>query len=262
MSALVTETGFLVVVCGLLGLMIGSFLNVVVWRVPRGESIVRPGSHCPRCDAPIGPADNIPVLSWVVLRGRCRHCRARISARYPLVELASGALWAAMALRFGTSWALPAYLVLVSALLALSLIDLDTFLLPNKIVFPLAAALIVLFGLAAVLEDAGGAYARAVLGGLAAYAFFLTVHLIAPRGMGFGDVKLSFSLGVALGWISWGSVFLGLFLGFLLGAVVGVALIATGARTRRDHVPFGPFLAAGTVLAILFGQPLLDLYMG
>ena len=111
-------------------------------------------------------------------------------------------------------------------------------------------ALVVLFGLAAALEDAGDAYVRALLGGLAAFAFFLTVHLIAPRGMGFGDVKLSFCLGVALGWLSWGSVFLGLFLGFLLGAVVGVALIATGTRSRKDHVPFGPFLAAGTVLAI------------
>ncbi len=119
----------------------------------------------------------------------------------------------------------------------------------------------VLFGLAALGDGAGGDYVRALLGGLAAYAFFLTVHLIAPNGMGFGDVKLSFSLGVALGWISWATVFLGLFLGFFLGAVIGVILIATKVRGRRDHVPFGPFLAAGTVLAILFGAPLLDLYL-
>jgi leader peptidase (prepilin peptidase) / N-methyltransferase len=255
-------TGFLVVVCGVLGLMVGSFLNVVIWRLPRGESIVRPPSHCPHCDTEIKPYDNIPVLSWVLLRGRCRTCGAGISARYPLVELTCAVLWVAMVLRFGESWALPAYLVLVSALLALSLIDFDTFLLPNKIVYPLAVALVALFGLAAVLEDAGGDYGRALLGGLAAFGFFLTVHLIAPRGMGFGDVKLSFSLGVALGWISWGSVFLGLFLGFLLGAVVGIALIATRIKSRRDHVPFGPFLAAGTVIAILFGPVLLDLYRG
>jgi leader peptidase (prepilin peptidase)/N-methyltransferase len=255
-------TALLVVSCGVLGLMVGSFLNVVIWRLPRDESVVRPPSHCPHCDTEIAPYDNIPVLSWILLRGRCRTCRASISARYPLVELASAGLWIAMALRFGESWALPAYLVLVSALLALSLIDLDTFLLPNRIVYPLAVLLVILFGAAALLDDAGGDYVRALLGGLAAYAFFLTVHLIAPRGMGFGDVKLSFSLGVALGWLSWGTVFLGLFLGFLLGAVIGVILIATGVRTRRDHVPFGPFLAAGTVLAILFGQPLLDLYLG
>jgi leader peptidase (prepilin peptidase) / N-methyltransferase len=255
-------TGFLVAGCGLFGLLIGSFLNVVIWRVPRGESIVRPPSHCPSCDTEIAPHDNIPVLSWIILRGRCRHCGARISVRYPLVELGCAGLWIAMGLRFGDSWVLPAYLVLVSALLALSMIDLDTFLLPNKIVYPLAVALVVLFGAAALLENAGGDYLRALLGGLAAFAFFLTIHLLVPRGMGFGDVKLSFCLGIALGWLSWGSVFLGLFLGFLLGAVIGVILIATGLRTRRDHVPFGPFLAAGTVLAILVGQPLLDLYLG
>jgi leader peptidase (prepilin peptidase)/N-methyltransferase len=255
-------TGFLVAGCGLFGLLIGSFLNVVIWRLPRGESIVSPPSHCPSCDAEIAPYDNIPIVSWIVLRGRCRHCGAGISIRYPLVEAASAGLWVAMALRFGATWELPAYLVLVSALLALSLIDFDTFLLPNKIVYPLTVALVALLGLAAILDDHGADFVRALLGGLAAFGFFLVVHLIAPRGMGFGDVKLSFSLGVALGWISWGSVFVGLFLGFLLGAVVGVLLIATKLRSRRDHVPFGPFLAAGTVLGILFGQALLDLYLG
>ena len=222
---------------------------------------MRPPSICPGCDGEIAPYDNVPVVSWLVLRGRCRRCGIRISARYPLVELACAGLWVAMALRFGATWELPAYLVLVSGLLALSLIDFDTFLLPDRIVYPLSATLVVLFGLAAILDDAGSDLVRALLGGLAAFAFFLTVHLIAPRGMGFGDVKLSFSLGLALGWLSWGSVFVGLFLGFLLGAVIGVLLIATGLRTRRDHVPFGPFLAAGTMLAILFGQSLLDLYL-
>ena len=254
-------TGLLVAGCALFGLLIGSFLNVVIWRVPRQESIVRPPSHCPGCDGEIAPYDNVPVVSWLVLRGRCRRCGIRISARYPLVELACAGLWVAMALRFGATWELPAYLVLVSGLLALSLIDFDTFLLPDRIVYPLSATLVVLFGLAAILDDAGSDLVRALLGGLAAFAFFLTVHLIAPRGMGFGDVKLSFSLGRARGWLSWGSVFVGLFLGFLLGAVIGVLLIATGLRTRRDHVPFGPFLAAGTMLAILFGQSLLDLYL-
>jgi len=253
---------FVVVCVAVLGLMVGSFLNVVVWRVPRGESVVAPPSHCPECDTPIAPFDNVPVVSWVALRGRCRTCGTHISARYPLVELSCAALWALMALRFGASWELPAYLVLSAALLALSLIDLETFLLPNRIVYPLSVAMVVLFGLPAVVDGAGSDYGRALLGGVVAFAFFLTIHLIAPRGMGFGDVKLSFSLGVALGWLSWGSVFLGLFLGFLLGAVVGVAVIATGLRSRKDHVPFGPFLAAGTIIAILVGQPLLDLYLG
>src|SRR5262249_45752653 len=118
--------GFVVAVCALLGLVVGSFLNVVIWRVPRGESICTPPSHCPGYGSEIAPYDNIPVVSWLVLRGRCRHCGTKISARYPLVELASAVLWTAMALRFGASWELPAYLVLVSALLALALIDFDT----------------------------------------------------------------------------------------------------------------------------------------
>lgn len=255
-------TAFFVTGCGLMGLLVGSFLNVVIWRLPRGESIVTPPSHCPGCDTAIAPYDNIPVVSWLVLRGRCRRCGVGISIRYPLVELGCAALWVAMAVRFGASWELPAYLVLVSALLALSLIDFDTFLLPNKIVYPLSVAVVVLLGIAAVLDGTIDDFVRAILGGLAAFAFFLVVHLIAPRGMGFGDVKLSFSLGVALGWISWGSVFVGLFLGFLLGAVIGLLLIVTKVRSRRDHVPFGPFLASGTVLGILFGQALLDLYLG
>ena len=254
--------GLFVVALALIGLAIGSFLNVVIWRVPRHESVVAPPSHCPGCDALISPRDNIPVLSWLLLRGKCRSCGIRISPRYPLVEALNALLWVAMALRFGDSWALPAYLVLVSALLALSMIDLDTFLLPNRIVYPLAVTLIALFGLAAVIDGAGNDFARAMFGGAAAYLAFLVIHIAAPRGMGFGDVKLSFSLGVALGWISWGAVALGIFLGFLLGAVLGVALIALKIRSRKDHVPFGPFLAAGTVIGILISQPVLDLYLG
>ena len=189
-------TGLLVAGCGLFGLLIGSFLNVVIWRVPRRESIVAPPSHCPGCDAEIAPYDNIPVISWLVLRGRCRHCGVRISIRYPLVELACAGLWVAMGLRFGWAWELPAYLVLVSALLALSLIDFDTFLLPDRIVYPLSVSMVVLLRApGARSTTAARTTCRALLGGLAAFAFFLTVHLIAPRGMGFGDVKLSFSLG-------------------------------------------------------------------
>lgn len=252
---------FLVAVCAVLGLAVGSFLNVVVWRVPQRESVVTPGSHCPACDEPIRAHENIPVVSWLVLRGRCRACGNRISLRYPLVELGTAALWALLALRVGASWALPSYLVLGAALLALALIDLDTFLLPNAIVYPLAVALVVLFGVGALGDGDGGAWVRAVLGGLAAFGFFLVVHLVSPRGMGFGDVKLSFCLGVALGWLSWGHVFLGIFLGFLIGATTGLVLIATGKRGRRDHVPFGPFLAAGALTAVLVGQPILDLYL-
>jgi leader peptidase (prepilin peptidase)/N-methyltransferase len=250
----------LLVVCGVLGLVVGSFLNVVVWRVPRHESVVHPGSHCPSCDAELGAIENVPVLSWVALRGRCRHCGARISVRYPLVELLTAGLWVGMALRFGESWELPPYLALSAGLVALSLIDLDHFLLPNRVLYPTGFLVVGLMVVPAVAYSDGSDYLRAVLGGAAAFAVFFAIHVVSPRGMGFGDVRLSFVLGFALGWLSWGHVYLGLFLGFLLGAVVGTLLIAVKLRTRKDHVPFGPFLAAGALLAIYAGTAMLDVF--
>ena len=252
----------LVLICAVFGLLVGSFLNVVVWRVPRHESIVRPGSHCPSCDTELSPLENVPVLSWVGLRGRCRHCWARISARYPLVELANAALWVGIAQRFGTSWEVPAYCALASGLIALSLIDLDHFLLPNRVLYPTGFIVAALLVLPAAIDGQWDWYLRGIEGGAAAFGVFFVIHIVSPRGMGFGDVRLSFVLGLALGWLSWGHVFLGLFLGFLLGAVVGTFLIATKLRSRKDPVPFGPFMAAGALAAIFAGTQLLDLYRG
>jgi leader peptidase (prepilin peptidase)/N-methyltransferase len=165
-----------------------------------------------------------------------------------------------MALRFDDSWALPAYLVLSAGLLVLSVIDLEHFLLPNRVVYPTGVAVLALLGLAAVGDDAGSAFVRALLGGATAFVGLLVLHLVSPRSLGFGDVRLAFVLGMALGWLGWGEVALGLFLGFFYGAVVGVGLIVTRARTRKDHVPFGPFLAAGTITVVLWGEPILRWY--
>ena len=255
-------TGALVAFCGLMGLLIGSFLNVVIWRVPRKLSVVRPPSHCPQCETPIRPADNVPVLSWLLLRGKCRHCGNPIAVRYPLVEASCGVLFAAVAARFGADWALPAYLVLTAALLAISIIDLEHFIVPDRITAPLTVSSLALLGLAAAAEGNGWRFGRSLLGGLAFFAFLLLLNIVNPRGMGMGDVKLSFSLGLFLGWLGWGQVFLGGFLSFLLGAVVGVALIATKVKGRKDHVPFGPFLAAGTLITILWGASILRWYTG
>ncbi|CAB4946508.1 unannotated protein [freshwater metagenome] len=252
-------TDFVIAISALLGLLIGSFLNVVIWRVPRHESVVSPPSRCPGCDQLIRPYDNIPVLSWLILRGKCRDCKTKISARYPLVEAGTAILWGLLAWRFAGSWALPAYLVLAGGLVVLSLIDLDTFLLPNRIVYPLTIAVTLLFVVAGVLDGGVGDFRRALLCGLVVFAVFLLLHLISPRGMGFGDVKFSFVLGVALGWVSPATAFLGIFMGFLLGSVVGIGLIATKVKTRKDHVPFGPFMALGTVSALLIGPPILRL---
>ncbi len=256
-----THTLLLAIVGGF-GLLIGSFLNVVIWRVPRGESIVSPGSHCPGCHAELSPLENIPVLAWIALRGKCRHCHTRISVRYPLVELATAALWVGLAQRFGQHWEVLAFLALGAGLVALSMIDLDHFLLPNRVLYPTGIMVGVLLLLPAAIDGEWSAYLRAALGGTAAFAVFFLIHFISPRGMGFGDVRLSFVLGVALGWLSWGHIFLGLFLGFLLGAVVGTFLIATRLRTRKQPVPFGPFMAAGALIAIFAGAQLLDLYRG
>lgn len=247
---------------GGLGLLIGSFLNVVIWRVPRHESIVRPASHCPGCSAPIRPLDNVPVISWVLLRGRCRDCRIAISARYPAVEAGTAALFAGLALRFPLDWELGAFLLLGAGLAAISLIDLEHYIVPNRILVVLTPAGGAALALAAAAEGEWGALGRGATGGVVAFAGLLVVHLISPRGMGMGDVKLAFVLGLFLGWLSWGHVALGLFLGFLLGAIVGGALVVTGSRGRRDAVPFAPFLAAGTLLAVFWGRPLLDWYSG
>ena len=254
--------GVLVLGCALLGLLIGSFLNVVIWRVPRKLSVVRPPSHCPQCETPIRPIDNIPVVAWLALRGKCRHCGNPIPVRYPLVEAGCGVLFAAVAARFGASWALPAYLVLTAALLAISIIDLEHFIVPDRITAPLTVSALALLGLAAAADGTGWRYGRTLLGGLAFFAFLLLLNLLYPKGMGMGDVKLSFSLGLYLGWLGWGQVFLGGFLAFLLGALVGVGLIATGVKGRKDFVPFGPFLAAGTLIVVLWGAPILHWYTG
>ena len=254
---------------GVLGLLIGSFLNVVIYRVPAGLSIIRPGSSCPSCHTPISPRDNIPVVSWLLLRGRCRSCRAAISVRYPLVELATALLW------LGLGWwalgaaeppggidpLLPLLLVLGSAGIALAMIDVDHHRLPDAIVLPLypvTAAGLALAGLISgewpVLRAlAGGGLWVLVIGGI-----WLAT---AGRGMGFGDVKLAPVLGVTLGWVAFGAALVGLFTAFLLGAVVGVLLMVLGRAGRRSQVPFGPFLLAGAAVGLLVGQAVAEAYL-
>ena len=203
-------TVFVAVVCGLLGCNVGSFLNVVIWRVPRGMSVVRPPSHCPGCDRPIAPYDNIPVVSWLVLRGRCRRCGTGISIRYPLVEALTGVLFAAVGLRFGASYALPAYLVLTAGLIALSAIDLELMILPTRIVVPLGVAGLVLLAVASLGEHDWDAYLRALVSGAVAFGGFRLLHGIKPEGLGYGDVRLSAVLGLNLGWLGWGYLPFGL----------------------------------------------------
>jgi leader peptidase (prepilin peptidase) / N-methyltransferase len=254
-------TWLLAVWSAALGLVIGSFLNVVVWRVPRGESIVRPPSHCPSCGHKVRPRDNVPVVSWLLLRGRCRDCHAPISARYPLVELATGVVFVVLAVRIGFAWELPAYLYLGAIGVALAMIDIDVKRLPNAIVLPSYVVVAVLLGAAAAIEGEWATMLRAVLAGMALYAFYFLLMLVYPRGMGFGDVKLAGILGAYLGWLGWGELVVGSFLGFLVGGVFGLALMVVGRAGRKSAIPFGPWMLLGALLGILWGGALADLYL-
>ncbi len=243
-----------------LGLVVGSFLNVVINRVPEKQSVVRPRSRCPRCDTTLKPWDNVPVVSWLLLRGRCRSCRGAISIRYPLIEVATAALFVAAAVRLGADPALPAFLVVFAALLAISAVDLERFIVPNRILYPalfMAAPLLVV---AAALDDDWSSLWGAVLGGALGWVLLFAIHMASPKGMGFGDVRLAGLIGMLLGWLSIGHVLLGLFLAFLSAAVVGVGLMVTGVRGRKDRVPFGPFLALGAITAVFVGGPILSWY--
>lgn len=245
----------------LIGLVFGSFLNVVIHRVPAGESIVSPASRCPRCHSKLRPRDNIPVLSWLVLRGRCRSCREPIAFRYPAVELLTASVFALSALRIGFDPALPAFLVFSAALIAVAVIDLETRTIPKRIVWPTTAAGALLLTGAALIEGDPTRVLLATAGALAAFFAFFLIHLVSPRGLGFGDVRLSALLGLFLGWLGWGYVALGLFAGFLLGSLAGVIALLRGS-SRKSALPFGPFMAVGALLTIWFGGPLIRWYLG
>jgi leader peptidase (prepilin peptidase)/N-methyltransferase len=259
----VSAATIVVVLCTVLGLLIGSFLNVVIWRVPRGESVVAPPSHCPGCDTPIAPRDNVPVLSWLVLRGRCRHCDTPIGARYPAVELLTAAMFALVSARYSDDAALPAFLSLVAVGVALAAIDLDTHRLPDVLTLPSYPVVGLLLSAAALADGSTERLARAALAGLVLYgAFFVLCIATKGRGMGFGDVKLVGVLGLVLGWLGWREVLVGVFAAFLLGSLVGLGLIAAGRAGRRTRLPFGPFLVAGTLLALLQGAEVARAWLG
>ncbi len=250
-------------VLGVLGLFVGSFLNVVIHRVPDGLSVVRPGSACPQCGHPVRARDNVPVLSWLLLRGRCRDCGWRISARYPSVEAVTAVLFVLVGIRFGEGEGpfLVAALALVAGGVALFLIDLDRQRLPF-VITGVVAALVVVALAGDVIVGSTGLRPVALLSVGLWLAVYGGVWLAtAGRGMGLGDVALAPLLGLALGWLGWGPTLVGLLGGFLIGAVVGVALMLGGHAGRRTRVPHGPFMLAGAALGLFLGQPLWDGYL-
>ncbi|MDG6102235.1 prepilin peptidase [Dactylosporangium aurantiacum] len=245
---------------GVLGLAIGSFLNVVIHRVPRGESLLRPASHCPQCTAPVRPWHNVPLLGWLLLRGRCADCAAPISVRYPLVELGTATLFVAVAARFGWSAALPAWLYLAAIAVALALIDLDVLRLPNAIVLPSYLVVPTLFLPAVILERDWSSGLRGLVGMAVLFTFYLLLSVVYPGGMGFGDVKLAGVLGLYLGWLGWAPLAVGTLAAFLLGGVTGIALMAGGRAGRKTALPFGPSMLAGALVALFAAAPIADWY--
>lgn len=247
----------LILYCAVLGLVVGSFLNVVIYRIPRHLSIVRPRSACPTCAQPITSRDNIPVVSWLILRGRCRHCGKPISSRYPLIELTTAALFAGTAARVGYRSDLPALLVLVAGLCALAVIDAEFLILPKRIVYAvLGLQVVTLLGAAIDLTQWHRLVVAAFVGAIW-FVFFFTMNAVSPRALGFGDVRLSLVLGFGLGWLGVGYAILGFFVANLVGAIIGIALIAAKRIERRQPVPYGVFLAIGAYVAIFAGPELL-----
>jgi leader peptidase (prepilin peptidase)/N-methyltransferase len=243
--------------CAFAGLCVGSFLNVVIARVPEGRSIVYPGSACPHCGMPIRWYDNLPLLSFVLLRARCRSCRSPIAWRYPLVEAAAAALFVLAYLHFGISLQLVPALVLLSTLVAITGIDVDHQIIPDVLSLPGIG-----LGLVASCGPGGIGWMNSVLGVIVGGGVFVVIIMVSTLvlgqpGMGMGDVKLGAMLGAFLGWQLG---LLGILLSVLIGGPLAAGLLATGRKTRKDPLPFGPFLAVGGIVSLLWGDAILAWY--
>ncbi|MBX3329048.1 MAG: prepilin peptidase [Nitrospira sp.] len=246
-------------IAGLFGALIGSFLNVCIYRLPRQESIAWPGSHCPKCSHPIAWYDNIPILSYLALAGRCRHCAVRIPFRYPLVEILNAAGYVSLLWFFGPSWMTVAYGLLYSALLVVAGTDLSHKIIPNAVTFPG-----IMLGLVCATTILPLGFLNSLLGilvggGILWLLAWASPYLFGKEGMGGGDIKLLAMIGAFLGWKP---ALMTIMVGSFLGSLVGVSLIATQVIKREDYIPFGPFLVCGALVALFFGQSILDWYQG
>ena len=267
-------TATLVIVVGLFGLLVGSFLNVVIYRLPLGRSIVSPPSACTQCGERIAPHDNIPVISWLLLRGKCRTCGAGISRRYPLIELSTGLLFAAAAFRFALPYDAPtsetiasgvlliAFLYFAAVSVALAGIDIDTHRLPNAIVYPSYIVVGGLLAVASIIHGDPSQLLRSAIGGAILFMAYLIMALVYPGGMGFGDVKLAGVIGLLLGFLGWGTLVIGAFAAFLIGGIFGVVLLLSRKADRKSGIPFGPWMLAGAWLGIFIGERGWNWYLG
>jgi leader peptidase (prepilin peptidase)/N-methyltransferase len=242
------------------GSVIGSFLNVCIYRMPRSMSIIAPSSRCPSCNIPIKAYDNIPILSYVLLGGRCRVCKARIPLRYPLVEFLNAALYVSVLWRFGLEWHTVVYFIFCSALVVITFVDLDFQIIPDRITLPG-----ILIGLIAgsllmpdpFMRNALLGLKASVIGLFAGGGLFYAIAVLSKGGMGGGDIKMMAMVGGLMGWKS---VLLTIFLGILTGAIFGITLMIFKGKGRKTKIPFGPFLALGTLIALFYGQEIFHWY--
>lgn len=248
---------------GIFGAIFGSFLNVVIYRVPNGGTLMG-RSYCPRCDHLIRGYHNIPIVSWLALRGRCHDCKAPISPRYILIESFTALSWVGITLAFWPQHAalVPLLLFIMAMSIALAMIDFDTMRLPNVLVYPTilvtAAYLTVLAAFTGNWDD----LATAGLGSLALTAFYFLIHVgTRGRGLGFGDVKLAIALGLILGWFGWGALIVGTFAAFVVGGIPAAILLATKVVKRGTPIPFGPMLLLGAWVGIMWGEQIAALYL-
>jgi leader peptidase (prepilin peptidase)/N-methyltransferase len=257
----------LIVLSAVVGLLAGAVLTSIVERVPAKLAVLRPAPRCPGCAAPLGLSETIPVVSWLALRGRCRHCARRIGPVYPVVEALTAALFVGVTLRFGVQPIVLAYWLLAGTLVAVSAIDIEHHIVPNRILYPVLGVSIPLLVGISLGEGTPRALVGAAVGGVVAFAIFFVIHLIQPQGMGFGDVRLAGVIGVYLGWLGVGDVArgldfvaLGLVLGFVLAAVGGLGLMALGRAGRKSRVAFAPFLAVGAMVVVYWGSSIQALW--
>jgi leader peptidase (prepilin peptidase) / N-methyltransferase len=242
-----------------LGLIVGSFSNVCIYRIPRNESVIYPASHCPKCRNKIKPIDNIPLLSYILLKGRCRNCGSKISIQYPLVEFLTGLIYLIIYLIYGLSIQSLAYIILSSALIIITFIDLQEQMIPDVISLPGIVVGLILSFMVPYISFINSALGALVGGGIILIIAWVGSIIFKKEAMGGGDVKLTAMIGAFLGWRY---TIISLFWGFFLGALIGIILIMTKIKKREDAIPFGPFIALGSIITLLWGEKILSWYLG
>ena len=243
----------------ILGLIVGSFSNVCIYRIPRNESIIYPASHCPKCRSRIQPFDNIPLLSFILLKGRCRNCKTKISIQYPIVEFLTGLIYLTIYLIYGLSVQTLIYIILSSALIIIAFIDLNEQIVPDVISLPGIVVGFILSFFVSYISFINSALGVVVGGGIILIIGIAGSVIFKKEAMGGGDVKLAAMIGAFLGWRY---IIISLFLGFFLGALAGIILILSKIKSREDMVPFGPFIVLGSFITLLWGEQIISWYLG